>query len=69
MLTCILSDINPNLHFVLQVRKFHEQFYCPKNTALVIVGVIEEKKLFDVIRKFEEKILSKVSFQLIEFNF
>lgn len=42
-----------------KVRNFHKRFYRPENLAVVVVGVVDEEKFFNVLSSFEEKVISK----------
>ena len=40
---------------------YHEQFYRPENLCLLITGLVKPEDVFERMKSFEEKILSKVS--------
>ena len=44
-----------------KVRQFHEKMYRPDNMAIVCAGQIEAEAIIEVLEKFEQKILAKVT--------
>ena len=46
----------------IQVCNYHQQFYRPENLCIIITGQIDPKKVFETVKSFEDKILTKASF-------
>ncbi len=46
---------------VFKVCNYHHEFYRPENLCLLITGQVKPEDVFERIKSFEEKILSKVS--------
>ncbi len=42
------------------MREFHKQFYSPKNTTIVVIGMVDDVKLLETLHEFEEKLISRV---------
>jgi Zn-dependent M16 (insulinase) family peptidase len=50
------------VHVVFKVCDYHHEFYRPENLCLLITGQVKPEDVFERIKSFEEKILSKVSY-------
>ena len=46
---------------------YHQQFYRPENLCVIITGQIDPKQVFETVKPFEDKILSKAS-KLFQFS-
>lgn len=46
---------------VLQIRKYHHEFYRPENLNIIITGQVEPEEVFSALEGIEQKILRKVS--------
>jgi Zn-dependent M16 (insulinase) family peptidase len=44
-----------------KVQSYHHGYYRPDNLCLVITGQIEASQIFETLKPFEDKILSKVT--------
>ncbi|XP_015753164.1 PREDICTED: uncharacterized protein C3H1.02c-like [Acropora digitifera] len=42
-----------------KVCNYHQQFYRPENLCVIITGQIDPKKVFETVKSFEDKILTK----------
>ena len=44
---------------IQQVCSYHQQFYRPENLCVIITGQIDPVKVFQTVKSFEDKILTK----------
>lgn len=44
---------------IQQVCSYHRQFYRPENLCVIITGQIDPVKVFQTVKSFEDKILTK----------
>jgi len=49
----------------LQVKNYHQKFYCPENLYLIITGMVEPQQVLETVNAFEKKIVGKVRYGLI----
>jgi len=43
-----------------RVQAFHKKFYNPKNTCLIVCGMVERENLFNSLKPIVDKIIAKV---------
>lgn len=55
------------MYNILQVCNYHQQFYRPENLCVIITGQIDPNQVFETVKPFEDKILSKAS-KLFQFS-
>ena len=55
------------MYNILQVYNYHQQFYRPENLCVIITGQIDPNQVFETVKPFEDKILSKAS-KLFQFS-
>lgn len=51
-----------------KIKAYHRTYYRPENLCLIITGQVEAEKVFEVLKPFEEKIMSKVCVLVYSFD-
>ena len=54
--------------FLGQVKNYHTEFYRPENLYLIITGMVKPEDVFEALKPFEEKIISKVGLHICTYR-